>query len=225
MEQQQQHSSDDREEGSSSPGIASYEYMHPIDENLKCPICHSAFLVPYMSRTCEHVYCHQCIVAHLTSSSTVGVDENGDSATTTTCPCDRTPLRLDDPQSGGHSGQLVPAPRIVKLLCDELQVACTASGCTWTGQRAHWERHARVDCLSGRRKSQSDTKDAAAATTLTACSHGCGARLASKGDLEKHEQEECIRRSVKCIMCEEKVVLVDMQVSDLWCASPGLQVA
>lgn len=169
---------------SSSATSGSFEYVTSVDERLCCPICQAPMQDPWMSKTCEHFYCYECILQHLTGSETPG-----------TCPCDRSPLRLDLDQPN-EKRQLVAAPRLVKLLCDELPVRCTSSStCKWIGQRSHWQRHYDHDCLR---------------RPVDACPNECGY---SGKDLEKHLREQCPKRKVECQACSTFVRMSDVQVS------------
>ncbi|CAD6568902.1 MAG: hypothetical protein CYPHOPRED_002942 [Cyphobasidiales sp. Tagirdzhanova-0007] len=147
--------------------MSSFEYLSPADSlfNLLCPICHAPFTEPWMSATCEHVYCRGCIEEHLKGSST--------------CPCDRSVLEVG-------KGGAAPAPRLVKLLCDELVVQCSRCQ-SWTGQRADWARHSRDDC----------------GKVHESCPHECGQTgFTDQGAAKKHQKDECRLRMVECEMCK-----------------------
>jgi len=162
----------------------SFEYVTAVDERLCCPICQAPMQDPWMSKTCEHFYCYECILQHLTSTD----DSAG------TCPCDRSPLRLDQDQPSDKR-QLVPAPRLVKLLCDELVVRCTSSSsCTWTGQRSHWKRHFEHECSR---------------LPEDACQNECGYR---GQDLAEHQRNECSRRPTQCRACHETLPESELEV-------------
>lgn len=163
----------------------SFEYAITVDERLCCPICQAPMQDPWMSKTCEHVYCYECIIQHLAGSDGAG-----------TCPCDRSPLRLDlDLPS--EKRQLVPALRLVKLLCDELPVRCTSSpSCKWTGQRSHWQRHYDHDCI----------KPAA-----DACPNECGYR---GKDVAKHQNDTCPRRPFECPACQGYIASSEFKVRE-----------
>lgn len=186
---------------SSSSSSASFEYVTPVDHNLLCPICQLPFSEPMLSVAgCEHVYCRLCILEHLRSSA----------SSSTSCPCDRQPL---------HESQLVPAPRLIKLLCDELPVSC--SGCRkWTGQRADWSRHTRVECIAA-----NGVEDAAAAVKAraTVCENGCGFQVADEDSsnngverkrrqLQQHHEQDCQKRTVRCEMCGHRGTAKDAEV-------------
>lgn len=162
----------------------SFEYVTAVDERLCCPICQAPMQDPWMSKTCEHFYCYECILQHLTSCD---YDAG-------TCPCDRSPLRLDQDQAS-EKRQLVPAPRLVKLLCDELVVRCTSlSACKWTGQRSHWRRHFDNECNR---------------LPEDACPNECG----FKGqNLEEHQRNDCSRQPVVCRACRETVPKCELEV-------------
>jgi hypothetical protein len=153
-------------------GTGSFDYVTTVDERLCCPICRAPMQDPWMSKTCEHFYCYECILQHLTNSDVPG-----------TCPCDRSPLSIEKDKK-----QLVPAPRLVKLLCDELEVRCTTqSDCKWIGQRCHWDRHVKQDC----KRDGDDT-----------CPNGCGYQ---GSDAVEHVATACIRRPIYCEACQDYV--------------------
>lgn len=142
-----------------------FTFLSTIDPNLLCPLCHCPFVDPALCSTCEHVFCHACI---LESASRVQI-----------CPLDRLPIALE---------QIVPAPRLVKLMVDELVVKCLASDgkCGWSGQRSHWERHNREDCAKA-----SELK----------CSHGeCKETFIDDATREQHEGQ-CSQRLFFCELC------------------------
>ena len=131
-----------------------------------------------MSTTCEHFYCRACIQEHLKSSNT--------------CPCDRSILDV-------NNNGIVSAPRLVKLLCDELVVQCLDCN-KWSGQRGDWAKHSRDECekLKG------------------GCKHGCGQLvMANQSALERHEDVECRLRRVVCEMCKCSVKYEDLQVCEI----------
>lgn len=81
-----------------------------------------------MSPTCQHIFCHLCVVRAIELSPT--------------CPIDRSPLQLED---------LLEAPRIIQQLVEELKVVCPNSdrGCEVQCERGLLEGHLRDEC-SGR---------------------------------------------------------------------------
>ncbi|KAK9899394.1 hypothetical protein P389DRAFT_48088 [Cystobasidium minutum MCA 4210] len=164
-----------------TPG-GSFEYVTAVDERLCCPICQAPMQDPWMSKTCEHFYCYECILQHLTGSDTAG-----------TCPCDRSPLRLDLDQPN-EKRQLVAAPRLVKLLCDELPVRCTSTfDCKWTGQRSHWQRHYEHECSR---------------QSVDTCPNACGY---TGRDIEKHKRESCPKQAIDCKACSQDVATSELQ--------------
>lgn len=162
----------------------SFEYVTAVDERLCCPICQAPMQDPWMSKTCEHFYCYECILQHLAST-------DSDAGT---CPCDRSPLRLDQNQPSDKR-QLVPAPRLVKLLCDELVAQCTSSSsCKWIGQRSHWRRHFERECSRLRED---------------ACANDCDF---IGQDLAEHERNGCSRRPMQCPACYETLPECELKV-------------
>jgi len=160
---------------------ASYTYATLPDPNLLCPICHSVLSSPaWMSITCEHFYCRDCILQSLQTSQS--------------CPCDRQPLSRD---------QLVPAPRLVQLMLDELVVKCDGDRCAWAGQRSHWKNHL---CMGG--------ADASGSAAFVCKWRGCkDLSISSEHELLEHQERSCGFRVSACEVCGEAVLSSEMEVS------------
>ena len=190
---------DDPEQPRTSPTsstvalAASFDYVLPFESisNLLCPICRSPFMDPWMSVPCEHFYCHTCILQHLSSSIS------------STCPCDRRPIDLD-------AGQLVPAPRLVKLLCDELEVQCTRCE-AWKGQRQHFNSHAAETSCKSIDAGSLDGQSSVRTCSHTGCDHG---PFTSAASLETHQNEACPHRPVPCEMCGESTPARESEVCE-----------
>ena len=121
-----------------------YTYESEVDNNLQCPICRcvsfpfpsvpisdrislrsNAFVEPTMSSACQHVFCLDCISTALSLSPT--------------CPIDRSRLSRDD---------LVPAPRIIQQMVQELRVVCPYAkhGCAVVCERSLLSNHLQREC-------------------------------------------------------------------------------
>lgn len=121
-----------------------YTYENEVDNNLQCPICRcgplpfpripisdldsgrsNAFIEPTMSGACQHVFCLDCISTALSLSPT--------------CPIDRSRLSRDD---------LVPAPRIIQQMVQELRVLCPYAkhGCAVVCERSLLPNHLKREC-------------------------------------------------------------------------------
>jgi hypothetical protein len=94
-----------------SGGWLRYASEQSISKNLICPVCTDPFLEPVMIAGCEHIFCSSCISM---------VREP-------LCPVDRT--EFDREKS------IVPAPKIVCCMVDELVVHCVDRECPWEGPR------------------------------------------------------------------------------------------
>ncbi|KNZ46202.1 hypothetical protein VP01_747g8 [Puccinia sorghi] len=92
-----------------------YNYISEPNENLLCPICRNPFNNPVMCESTDHIFCESCLIKSLEISAT--------------CPIDRLPLSLS---------LVVPAPKIINKLVDELLVYCPYKaqlGCAFVCQR------------------------------------------------------------------------------------------
>jgi hypothetical protein len=94
-----------------SGGWLRYAGEQSISKNLICPVCTDPFLDPVMIAGCEHIFCSSCISM---------VRE-------AVCPVDRS--EFDREKS------IVPAPKIVCCLVNELVVYCADRECQWEGPR------------------------------------------------------------------------------------------
>lgn len=88
--------------------ISALEYVGSYDHNLMCAICHSPFVQP-VKLDCEHVFCNGCISEAF--SHQMSRFKN--------CPACRRKL---------DSSSVVPVPRVMNQMLDELLVKCPLSG-------------------------------------------------------------------------------------------------
>lgn len=84
------------------------EYVGSFDHNLMCAICHSPFVHP-MKIGCGHIFCETCIAQALYHQNT----ENQ------TCPTCRAKT---------NEFSVVPVPKILEQILEELSVKCPLSG-------------------------------------------------------------------------------------------------
>lgn len=103
------------------------DYVHPVDQNLLCAICKTAFYKPKTTFACRHTFCKLCLEQHLATLDELGREPS--------CPTCRDWLV---PVNGNFSWD---ADRIYTTLLDELEVRCPAKLCHWTGQRGSLEKH------------------------------------------------------------------------------------
>ena len=91
-----------------------------------------------MSSGCQHVFCLECISTALSLSPT--------------CPIDRSRLSLDD---------LVPAPRIIQQMVQELKVICPYAkhGCTVVCERSLLPNHLKRECSHKGKGKQTEDSD------------------------------------------------------------------
>lgn len=90
-------------------GIDCKRFVQPVNRDFICSICEDVFENPVERRSCEHIFCHECITRWLSYNSI--------------CPIDRervTGLELQE------------VPRVFKSLLGSLQIRCMFSeiGCS-----------------------------------------------------------------------------------------------
>lgn len=196
-----------------------YDYVDPVNSSLECAICRwvtshvilkietdlgsrcyawratyqhtyrNPFVEPIMSPVCQHVFCRTCVTRAIELSPT--------------CPIDRSRLELHD---------LVPAPRIVQQMVDELRVTCPRAACARVCERALLHSHLKAHCLA---KDKSDVKGKRPALAASTTGSGrsistttSGAALAERDDLEDAQD---VQRH--CRMCSEIVTASDFEAS------------
>ncbi|GAA5896927.1 hypothetical protein JCM5296_002661 [Sporobolomyces johnsonii] len=147
---------------------ASFDYLDPVSPSLECPICRAPMIHPAMPASCQHLFCHPCISRALDLSPT--------------CPIDRAPLTLAD---------LVPAPRVVSDLLDELRVKCSNArdGCDHVVRRDDVERHVRDECRVEQARKRGAVKGKGKATDV-------GRDAEAQQTWAEHE---------RCELCQENV--------------------
>lgn len=111
------------------PDFHLLEYVHAVDSNLVCLICHSPFEKP-VQLACQHYFCADCLT-HAWAAQREGQR---------TCPTCRSHADV--------ANEPFPVPKIVETMLDELLVKCpnTKGGCTWVDQRANVHDHVMLYC-------------------------------------------------------------------------------
>ncbi|CAH7669557.1 hypothetical protein PPACK8108_LOCUS4190 [Phakopsora pachyrhizi] len=146
-------------------------YMYPdearISKTLICAICSEPWSDPVITSPCGHVFCSGCIKTWLRHVSS--------------CPNDRRILSSQD---------IVPAPRILRELVDELVVICSL-GCGWEGRRDDWKAHLETNCAESDR--------------IRSMVTGVRVQIDSHGDVDPITdlgEEETFRQRWKKLACE-----------------------
>lgn len=108
--------------------LTALEYVGPFDHNLMCAICHSPFVHP-VKVDCGHVFCEDCIGQALDHQN-LGHQ---------TCPTCR---------GKANEISIVPVPKILDQILDELLVKCPLSsqGCTAEIPRGSVQDHINQYC-------------------------------------------------------------------------------
>ncbi|KAK9418578.1 hypothetical protein SUNI508_07835 [Seiridium unicorne] len=168
------------------------EYEDNVDENLICPICRVALVQPVIT-SCDHVFCHRCLVqAHALSP---------------VCPIDRLPLKLvADTRS---------APKIIHNQLDNLTVRCPnhVRGCSLVVARSLVENHVTrycdktmVPCPHPNCDNSVVRKDIGKGCLHyeVQCEY-CDCSML-KADLEEHQDAKCPNRKKECELCGTEYV-------------------
>ena len=180
------------------------EYVTPFDHNLMCAICYCPF-ENAARLPCEHVFCQLCINRHLKLSGIGWRPSSGK------CPSCRRTI---------HSDEIVPMPKIVTRMVDELIVRCPLKddGCNEQLQKCQVQHHVDYDCdyaevqcpagyclLSIQRKDLIKHRCLHAMLECEDCSQSFMER-----DLESHRTLHCEAARTSCPDCKTEVLLRDI---------------
>lgn len=172
-----------------------YDYVQPDDQIsafLHCPICLGPFFDPYVSDSCSHTFCRQCITTALADSQ----DEETEDDRPHCCPTCRAPVQLAD---------FKPTALLIKNMVDTLLVRCPnrSKGCKHTCERHLLRGHVGRDCdFEYVDEDLNEGKKC-----------GCSEKVMRK-DWSSHGLT-CPRRKVQCQVCQADVRFDEMQVSTL----------
>lgn len=112
------------------PGIEKKRFIEISDQDLDefvCGICLAVFVDPVVTQCCRQTYCSDCIKEWLAFGNS--------------CPNDRKPLNMN---------QLIPAPRIVTNLMNNLKIKCDfqTNGCKSDIQLNELSNHLHICCYN-----------------------------------------------------------------------------
>ncbi|KAK4904282.1 hypothetical protein LTR66_017923, partial [Elasticomyces elasticus] len=113
--------------GPPSLDLRSLEYVEDYDNNLMCPICQVPLIEPVVLE-CDHTFCKQCLHDYSRSGLTNA---------RRICPSCRN-VR--------HKG-VKEASRLIKNMCDDVQVRCPHDSCEEITTRSNIARHVEKECL------------------------------------------------------------------------------
>lgn len=161
--------------------LRALEHVSEYDSNLMCPICHVPFIDPVVL-DCDHTFCAECFEEYR---------NGGPSTDRSKCPSCRS----------YHLGGSKKASRLIKNMCNEIQVRCPNKDCTAVVARGCVEQHATKECLeqlmpcsdpkcSKKTKRKNFVPEQCIHNTHIECECGASIRL-GHGEWIKHKDQEC----------------------------------
>lgn len=172
--------------------LRSLEYVESYDHNLMCAICHCPFVQP-VRLDCDHVFCRNCISQAL-------VHQEYDARCCPTC------------RRKTNQISIVPAPKIINRILDELVVRCPShdKGCTGKILRGSVQDHVdhycdfvELECpldgcpLTVQRK---DARNNKCLHSIIACGY-CTLSYTEQ-HIESHRNLHCSIRRAVCPSCK-----------------------
>lgn len=106
--------------------LRALEYVSEYDSNLMCPICHVPFIDPVVL-DCDHTFCGECFEEYR---------HGGSSTDRSRCPSCRF----------SHPSASKKASRLIKNMCNDIQVRCPNEGCERIMARGCVEQHVTKEC-------------------------------------------------------------------------------
>ena len=177
------------------------EYVGSVDHNLMCPICYCPFDEP-RKLSCEHYFCHKCIMQSLQSQPS-----NAQS-----CPACRARTSCLD---------ITRASRIIEQMLSNLRIKCPLQedGCKEELARGsaqdHLDRYcafAEVKCPIKSCNLFIQRKEAAKNRCLhqmTSCKD-CNISLIEK-DVEAHQNKHCSNQMTRCPDCNKEIKRAELE--------------
>ena len=161
--------------------LRSLEYVSEYDSNLMCPICHVPLIEPVVL-DCDHTFCQECFEVYRTGRP---------SADGPRCPACRSYLL----------GGCRKASRLIKNMCNDIQVRCPNDGCDIVTARGYVEQHATRECpeqempcpdtiCPRKTKRKNFVPDQCIHSSHIECECGASIRL-GRGEWIKHKDSEC----------------------------------
>ena len=161
--------------------LRSLDYLSEYDSNLMCPICHVPFIDPVVL-DCDHTFCHDCFEEYR---------NGGPSTDRSKCPACRS----------YHLGGSRKASRLIKNMCNDIQVRCPNNDCDVVAARGYIEQHAARECAeqeipcpdsncSRKSKRKHFVPDQCIHSSHIECDCGASIRL-GRGEWIKHKDSEC----------------------------------
>lgn len=106
--------------------LRALEYTSDYDSNLMCPICHIPFIEP-VALDCDHTFCEGCFDHYAAGKSSTDRSK---------CPTCRS----------YHLGRARKASRLIKNMCNDIQVHCPNKACKVVIARGCIEQHITNEC-------------------------------------------------------------------------------
>lgn len=161
--------------------LRSLDYVSEYDSNLMCPICHVPLIDPVVL-DCDHTFCQECFEEY---------KNGGPSTDRSKCPACRSYL------PGGSR----KASRLIKNMCNEIQVRCPNNHCDVVTVRGYVEQHATRECPEQelpcpdtrclrKSKRKNFVPDQCIHSSHVECDCGANIQL-GRGEWIKHKDSEC----------------------------------
>lgn len=195
----------------SAVDLRSLEYVSEYDSNLMCPICHVPLIDPVVL-DCDHTFCQECFEEY---------ENRGPSTDRSRCPACRSYLL------GGSR----KASRLIKNMCNEIQVRCPNDDCGVVTARGYVEHHAAKECpeqelrcpdtqCSRSTKRKNFVPDQCIHSSHIECD--CGARIhLGHGEWIKHKDLECPNTNSAPTASIETTVRGDVEEEEEEAATPS----
>jgi len=157
------------------------DHVSEYDSNLMCPICHVPFIDPVVL-DCDHTFCEDCFEEYR---------NGGPSTERSKCPACRS----------YHLGGSRKASRLIRNMCNEIQVRCPNNDCKAVAARGYIEQHVSRECpeqempcpdqtCSRKTKRKNFVPEQCIHSSHIECDCGASIRL-GRGEWIKHKDSEC----------------------------------
>lgn len=169
--------------------LRALEHVSEYDSNLMCPICHVPFIEPIVL-DCDHTFCGECFEEYR---------HGGSNTDRSRCPSCRS----------YHLGASKKASRLIKNMCNDIQVRCPNADCERTIARGCVEQHATKECseqlvqcpgieCGQQTKRKNMVPEQCIHSTEIECDCGATIQL-GRGEWLKHKDTECPSTNCKTV--------------------------
>lgn len=175
------HSTSDEDASRPEIDLRALDCVNEYDSNLMCPICHAPFIEPIVL-DCDHTFCADCFEEYR---------NGGPSADRSRCPSCRS----------YHLGGSRKASRLIKNMCNDIQVRCPNEGCGSAMARGCIVQHIKKECLEHvlpcpeitcdkQTKRKNFVPEQCIHSSHIECECGATVRL-GRGEWIKHKDSDC----------------------------------